>query len=59
MKAQILPGVSIGRGCCVAAGAAVTKDVEDFSEVGGVLARLIQKFKKNVAESRTSSESRE
>jgi acetyltransferase-like isoleucine patch superfamily enzyme len=39
--AVILPGVRIGRGAVVAAGAVVTKDVEDFSIVGGVPARPI------------------
>jgi len=35
-RAIILPGVKIGKGAVVAAGAVVTKDVEDFSIVGGV-----------------------
>lgn len=37
----ILPGVSIGKGAIVAAGAVVTKDVPDFSIVGGVPAKII------------------
>ncbi len=40
-RAIILPGVSIGRGAVVAAGAVVTKDVEDFMIVGGVPAKVI------------------
>jgi acetyltransferase-like isoleucine patch superfamily enzyme len=32
----ILPGVKVGKGAIVAAGAVVTKDVDDFSIVGGV-----------------------
>ena len=38
----ILPNVNIGRGAIVAAGAVVTKDVEPFSIVGGVPAKLIK-----------------
>lgn len=41
--AIILAGVTIGKGCVVAAGAVVTKDVEPFSVVGGVPAKLIKK----------------
>lgn len=39
----ILPGVKIGKGAVVAAGAVVTKDVNDFDIVGGVPAKLIGK----------------
>ncbi|HSX10042.1 MAG TPA: acyltransferase [Candidatus Saccharimonadales bacterium] len=38
----ILPGVTIGRGSIVAAGAVVTKDVEPYSIVGGVPAKLLK-----------------
>jgi len=40
-RAIILPGVSIGRGAVVAAGAVVTKNVPDFAIVGGVPAKVI------------------
>jgi acetyltransferase-like isoleucine patch superfamily enzyme len=41
----VLDGVCIGTGSVVAAGAVVTKDVEPFSVVGGVPAKLIKKRK--------------
>ncbi|MFH1971309.1 MAG: acyltransferase [Patescibacteria group bacterium] len=40
-RAIILPGVKIGKGAVVGAGAVVTKNVEDFSVVGGVPAEVI------------------
>lgn len=40
-RAIILPGVKIGRGAVIAAGAVVTKNVEDFKIVGGVPAEII------------------
>ncbi len=40
-RAIILPGVKIGKGAVVAAGAVVTKTVSDFSIVGGVPAQVI------------------
>lgn len=39
----ILSGVTIGRGSIIAAGSIVTKDVEPYSIVGGVPAKLIKK----------------
>jgi acetyltransferase-like isoleucine patch superfamily enzyme len=43
--AIILPGVHIGRGVQVAAGAVVTSDVEEFTIVSGVPAKVIRKRK--------------
>jgi len=40
-RAIILPGVKIGKGAVVAAGAVVTKDVGQFQIVGGVPAKVI------------------
>lgn len=39
----ILKGVTIGRGSVIAAGSVVTKNVEPYSIVGGVPAKLIRK----------------
>ena len=41
-NAVILPGVTIGKHCVVAAGAVVTKDVQDNTIVGGVPAKEIK-----------------
>jgi galactoside O-acetyltransferase len=41
----ILPGVNIGKGSVIGAGSVVTKDVEPFSVMGGVPAKLIRKRK--------------
>jgi len=39
--AIILPGVNIGKGCIIAAGAVVSSDVADYSIVAGIPAKLI------------------
>ena len=41
-RAMIMPGVTIGDGCVIAAGAVVTKDVAPYSVVGGVPARVLK-----------------
>ena len=43
MNALILPGVTIGGGAIVAAGAVVTKDVEPWTVVGGNPAKFIRR----------------
>ncbi|PIV94770.1 MAG: acyltransferase [Flexibacter sp. CG_4_10_14_3_um_filter_32_15] len=42
-RAIILPGVTLGKGCVVAAGAVVTKSFQDFSVIGGVPAKVISR----------------
>lgn len=42
-NAVILPGIKIGKGSIIGAGAIVTKNVEEYSIVGGVPAKLIKK----------------
>lgn len=42
---RILDGVTIGKGSVIAANAVVTKDVEPYSVMGGVPAKLIKKRK--------------
>ncbi len=41
----ILPGVTVGENAVIAAGAVVSKDVEDNTVVGGVPAKVIKKLK--------------
>jgi maltose O-acetyltransferase len=43
-RALILPGVHIGAGCVVAAGAVVTESVPDDTMVGGVPARALRRL---------------
>lgn len=46
---SVMPGVSIGNGCVIAAGSVVTKDVEDNSLVAGVPAQIIKKINQEKA----------
>lgn len=46
-RVTILPGVKIGNGCIVGAGAVVTKDVPDYAIVGGNPAKIIR-FRKSI-----------
>jgi len=41
-RATILPGVNLGEGAVIAAGALVTKNVNDYEVVGGVPAKYIK-----------------
>ena len=47
-RVTILPGVEIGNGCIIAAGAVVTKSVPDYSIVGGVPAKIIKNRKERI-----------
>lgn len=40
--AIILKGVTVGEGAIIAAGSVVTRDVDDYSVVGGIPARLLK-----------------
>lgn len=42
-RATILPGVSLGKGCVVATGSVVTKNVDEFDVVAGVPAKVVGK----------------
>ena len=45
--AVILPNVTIGRNAVIAANSVVTKNVPDFTVVGGIPAKIIKNFKKS------------
>ncbi len=45
MNCMILKGVRIGKGSVVAAGSVVTKDVQPYTAVGGVPAKIIKKIR--------------
>lgn len=47
-RALILPGVTIGEGAVVAAGAVVTRDVEPYTIVTGVPARFLRQRSRNL-----------
>ena len=41
-RVTIMPGVTLGRGCVVGAGAVVTRDVPPYAVVAGVPARVVR-----------------
>lgn len=43
-NSTILPGVKIGKGCVIAAGSVVNKDIPDNVMVGGVPAKIIKRL---------------
>ena len=42
LRVTILPGVHIGKGCVIGAGAVVTKNIPDYAVAAGVPARIIK-----------------
>ncbi len=51
-RVLILPGVHIGNGCIIAAGAVVTKDVPDYVIAAGVPARVLRSRKQRAETNR-------
>jgi acetyltransferase-like isoleucine patch superfamily enzyme len=41
---QVMPGVTIGRHCVIAAGSVVTKDIPDYSVAAGIPAKVIKRY---------------
>ena len=41
MRVIIMPGIKVGNGVVIGAGAVVTKDVPDYAIVGGIPAKII------------------
>lgn len=41
-RVMIMPGVKIGNGCIIGAGAVVTKDIPDYSVAAGVPAKVVK-----------------
>ena len=48
-RAMVLPGVTVGEGAVVAAGAVVTKDVPPYAVVGGVPAKQVSERNRDLA----------
>ena len=48
INATILPGIRIGKGAVISAGAVVTKDVDEFTIVGGVPGKKIGERSKSL-----------
>jgi acetyltransferase-like isoleucine patch superfamily enzyme len=44
MNAVILPGVRVGKASIVGTGSVVTKDVPDYTVVGGIPARVLRQL---------------
>jgi acetyltransferase-like isoleucine patch superfamily enzyme len=47
-RAILLPGVTIGKGAIIAAGAVVNKNVQPFTVVGGVPAKLLRDRRRDI-----------
>lgn len=50
LRTSIMPGVTIGKGAVVAGGSVVTKDVEDYTVVGGNPAKVLKRLKESKSE---------